>query len=395
MRPHIINPTSIGKYTKWFNGANIITRHYDTLTLNGGTGQLDTGQGQGQGKLTKDLFYDFIAAHYLRSEDQTNTFMPMSENIDPYFVGHSHPCFISFYNSPTGDIAGLMTSRPLCINFHGTSITATATNTDTTGTGISHLYYVDYLCVAPAYRKKGCASQLIQTHEYWQRKYNGSIQVSLFKHETDILGGVLPLVMYTTCGFNIRSPEFQKLAEGVRAAKISDFHAAHKMVTITKTSMGGAAAFINTLRNTNTKTVFICPSLANIMELVESNNIYMHAILNMNTKEVIAVYFYRNTCVCVDGPGTEVLTLVASLQSGQVDADEFFYGFVKSFMVIAKRKGVDVIGYCGIEGIGDNLTILETLKNILPPPNITSPTAYFFYNYRHPTVKADSIFILN
>ena len=144
-------------------------------------------------------FMNIIKSNYLRNGD--NVFSPKEKNVISYFIGHNHPCFISFYNEQEllndeknsqiieqDKLIGTMTTRPLLV-----SIKQEATKSNERLD--FPIYYADYLCVDKSKRKQGIAPQIIQTHEYNQRHMNKNIVVSLFKKE-DELTGIMPMCIY-------------------------------------------------------------------------------------------------------------------------------------------------------------------------------------------------------
>lgn len=361
-------PTVPASHYLVLNPAVIATKYIDTLNA---TQQTD--------------FIALVNAYYLRSKNG-NIYSPASENILPYFNGHDMPCFISFYYkdiatqivtnnvaiSPT--IIGAITGRPLLVTYNDNNVTLV-------------VYYIDFLCVNRNYRRKGIAAQLIQTHEYWQRQRNRQVAVCLFKHETDVLQGVVPLVSYTTYGFN--GADILEAAKGMAIVAPP-----YKMGTIKTNNMPDLYAFIQECRGQRERWgIFISTSIANIMALMGTANIYIHVITDMDTKNIVAAYFYKNTCVSWDNAGAKVLMLEGSLSLLAPDSPQFIAGFFASYRAISKKHGFTV---CGIECIADNVIIYNFINaSTHITPIIQTPTAYFFYNFKHPTVNANNAFILH
>ena len=156
-------------------------------------------------------FVRFIGQHYL--QNGFNRYAPEAENILPYFLITSNDSgnnFFSIYREPellqdtgtntlvnSSKIISVMTSRLVTVEYTGANAT------------LIKAFYVDYLCVDKAYRKKGIAPQMIQTHEYNQRhgrhdKNKNNTPISLFKREGD-LTGIVPLTVYKTVVFNMKT----------------------------------------------------------------------------------------------------------------------------------------------------------------------------------------------
>jgi hypothetical protein len=334
-------------------------------------------------KLKTAQFINFIKKNYLQNKD--NTFSPKSANIVPYFKGHNTFSFVSFYtedsvlidlsnkntdinkdNIPNiiqnKKIIGVMTSRPLHIIINGKA----RANFDA--------YYVDYLCVDTNYRRKGIAPQVIQTHHYNQRYNNKNIVVSLFKRE-DELTGIVPLCAYSTYGFPV-----------TKWTKPDDLLGNLTLLEITPQNFHLLLDFIK--NNSSKFDIFINTEISNIIELIKTKNIFIYGILL--EKQIVCAYFYRKSCVFVE-KNMEVLSCFASINETSELNDVFIHGFKLSFWNIADKN---YFGFCAIENISHNNIIIDNLI-LKTRPSITSPTAYFFYNFAYPTFKAEKVLILN
>ena len=320
----------------------------------------------------KTRLVQFIRSNYLQQKD--NIFSPQSENILPYFAGHNTKTFVSFYNEDnimndlkTGDIItdkkviGIMTSRPIHIIIHENNKQNTL-----------YAYYVDYLCVDKMFRKKGIAPQIIQTHEYNQRHLNKNIVVSLFKRE-DELTGIVPLCVYSTFGFSVN-----------KWTKPPDLHASYKLLEINKQNFHFLFDFIK--QNSTQFSIVIHTEVTNMIELLQSKNIFIYVILVGD--KIISAYFYRKSCTFIE-KNMEVLSCFASINN--TDNHIFIQGFKISFWKIAAEN---MFGFLAIEEISHNHIIIENLKQ-KTTPMIISPTAYFFYNFAYTTFLSKNVLILN
>ena len=133
--------------------------------------------------------------------------------------------------------------------------------------------------------------------------------------------------------------------------------------------------------------IVIHSEIANILELLKTNNIFIHVIVL--EEQIISAYFFRKTCTFID-TDLEVLTCFASINQCD-EKDIFIHGFKLSFWKIAEKHH---FGYAEVENISHNHTIIENLV-LKTKPQIISPTAYFFYNFAYPTFHAEKVFILN
>jgi hypothetical protein len=317
-------------------------------------------------------FVNFIKTNYLQNKD--NIFSPEIQNIVAYLGGHNSASFVSFFNedyyvsdlkkgNTISDkrIVGAMTSRPIYVNINNGNKDASFT-----------AYYVDYLCVDKLNRKKGIAQQLIQTHHYNQRHINKNIAVSLFKRE-DELTGIVPLCVYTTYGFHVTT-----------WTKPLELSAEYKLIEINPQNCHFLLNFIK--ENCAKFDITITTEITNIIELIKTKNIFVYVIIVDDN--IVAAYFYRKTCVQFE-KNMEVLSCFASISN--TNDSIFIKGFKISFWKVAAENN---FGFCVLEDISDNDLIINNIKE-KTNPIITSPTAYFFYNFAYPTFKSNKVFIIN
>lgn len=316
-------------------------------------------------------FVNLIKANYLQNKE--NCFSPKSENIIPYFNCHNDKSFISFFYKDNHivnvknkniitdkKIIGAITSRPLHVMINNKN----KLNFD--------VYYVDYLCVDKQHRKKGVAPQLIQTHHYNQRHFNKNIVVSLFKRE-DELTGIVPLCVYSTYGFSVE-----------KWTKPPDLSGEYKILEINQQNFRFIHDFIQ--NNISKFDIIINTETTNIIELIKTKNIFIYAILC--DEKILCCYFFGKSCVEIK-KGLEVLSCYASICD--CDKDIFIKGFKISFWKIASEN---YFGFSSIENIAHNNILIDNIIQKTKPV-IISPTAYFFYNFAHPTVKSDKVLIIN
>jgi hypothetical protein len=142
--------------------------------------------------------------------------------------------------------------------------------------------------------------------------------------------------------------------------------------------------FIENMKNNYD--ILIKTDTSNIIELIKTKNIYIYTIIVDD--EIICAYFFRKSCVQVE-KGLEVLSCFASMSN--TNDKIFVQGFKISFWKIACENH---FGFCAIEDISDNNIIISNIS-IKTQPTIISPTAYFFYNFGHPTFKSNKVLIIN
>jgi hypothetical protein len=347
-------------------------------------------------ELTKKQIVTLIRLNYLRNDE--NVFNPKKENIEAYFIGHNTKTFWSYFSeeeilidNKTGKIIkekkiiGVMTSRPLHVKI----------NSVYKGS-MFDVYYVDYLCVNKDWRKKNIAPQLIQTHEYNQSYNNKNICVSLFKREEE-LTGIIPLTIYKTYCFPLKN---NLLTNDQLDARI-------KLLTGDKLNIYYLYNFINEMKINEMKInemkmnemkmnemkkkfdIIIYPEISNIVELIESKNIFIKMLVIGGNIE--AVYIFRKTCTFIENE-KEILSCIGSINGNILTNEEFIKGFKMSLWSIIKDN--KNFKYVTIEDISDNTCIINNIC-IKTSPIVISPMAYFFYNFAYNSFKSGKCLIIN
>lgn len=321
-------------------------------------------------KFKIDSFINLIKYNYLQNDD--NKFIPSNNNIIPYFIGNYSLSFVSFFYKQdnlidnkqqiitSNKLIGAITSRPLNVIINNKNNTTEL-----------YVNYIDYLCVHKLHRRQNIAPQLIQTHNYNQCHMNPKISISIFKRE-DELTGIVPICAYSTYGFH-----------ATNWVKPPELHNIYTILTINQHNIRLLYDFIRD--NYHIFDIIISANLPNILELINTKNIFVNVILSNNT--IIACYFYRKSCVQVE-TGIEALSCFASIC--QCNEDVFITGFKSSFWKIASEN---LFGFLVIENISHNNILISNIT-IKTPPTIISPTAYYFYNYISSTVQSNKALII-
>jgi len=147
--------------------------------------------------------------------------------------------------------------------------------------------------------------------------------------------------------------------------------------------------------------IVIAPSVGNMMELVQTENIFIYMMIYQD--EVIGVYFFKDTCVTIQ-EGDRAITCYASIYDNAASCiehnktsraqwlDQFVHCF-KLALASVLKKGL-MYKYCIVENVGSNHWVVDNLL-VKNTPIAVSPTAYFFYNFAYPTFNAKNVLILN
>jgi len=319
-----------------------------------------------------DKYLFLIQKCYLQNKE--NQFMPTKENIIPYFTGHNTTSFLSLYYEnellidqkssetiPYKNLIGGMTTRPLQVTINNGKKDA-----------FFDCYYVDYLCVDTDYRKKGIAQQIIQTHEYNQRRQNKDVHVSLFKRE-GTLTGIVPLCVYNLYGYYLATWK-----------KPAPLDSTFSLIEVGPNNIQHLLDFMKSSEVQKKFDITIVSDLSNLLELIKTKNVYIYIIIQEG--KVQTAYFFRKTCTYIK-KGVEVITLFASInQSSSVTV--FARGYINALWKIC--TGTD-FQFAGIEDIADNGLIIQSIK---VKPDLATPCAYFFYNFAYSTFSSKRTLIL-
>ena len=322
---------------------------------------------------TSDKCVDFLQKNHLKNDG--NEFKPEKQNIIKYFTGHSKktPCFLSLYwkdewtHNPDEivkdkKLIGMATARPLYIKFKKDEQSIVA-------------YYVDYLCIHKDYRKKGYAPQIIETFYYNQRRATPNIHVSLFKRE-NVLTGIVPLCVYSTYGFSMKGWK-----------KPLEIPSSEKIVECSSQNIKYVVEF---MRETESSfAITISPEIINILELLQSRNIYIYFTLNSETNTIMSVYFFRNTCVSLE-KDCKILNCFASICREKYSDEAFAYGFKCAIFMIPMMDYL----FLTVEDTSHNKKLIDNLQ-IKNKATLVSPAAYFFYNFAHETFPSNKVLVIS
>lgn len=304
-----------------------------------------------------EKFVKLIQDNYLPQKE--NKYYPDIQNIIPYFTNHDQSCYCSLmFNdkiTEKKELIGAITGRPLSVSLYNNKFTS---------------YYIDYLCVDKTKRKQGVAPQLIQTHEYNQRRQNKSVSTCLFKREGN-LTLIVPLVIYHTYGFMIQEWNIRhSLHQSIKLIRITidNFHLLNNLLNFTSKSFD----------------CFISNTIANILDLIDTNNYLVYAL--QQNQELIAAYFFRNSCMKYDGDkATECFCCINNSKNLQV----YITGF--SLALKKLREKYKIILF---ENIGHSSQIIENIL-IKHTPLFVNKSAYYFYNFAIRPISEKNVCIIN
>lgn len=330
----------------------------------------------------KDLTL-LVQLNYLRNNE--NTFMPQKKNIVPYFKGHNHKSFWSFFTEPTilldtktnetinhEKLIAVITGRPLHVQIFSQNGYKLK--------GELNVYYIDYLCVDKTMRKKNIAPQLIQTHEYNQSHLNKNICVSLFKREED-LTGIIPLTVYKTYCYNMRN-----------WSRPEDLNAKIKLLHGDNQNIYYLYNFINELTKEGKWDVTVCPQMSNLIELITSKNLYI--VMLVIDGEIVTAYIFKKSCTFIEKDKEIITSITSFYRTNELTKDEFIQGFKVALWSVIEKPENRRFRYLVVEDTSENSCIIKNISK-KTCPTIISPTAYFFYNFAHSPFKSGRVLMIN
>lgn len=352
LRPNRVICNQLPEINKFVNIVDIKTKNLDEMS-----------------KQEITSFCTFIRENYLRNKDAE--YAPEESHIMECMKGVNHPSYISIHYRPAFPIDST-TNPEINLNTDIYSvISARIVHITLKNVSSFPLYYIDNLCVNPAMRKKGIAPKAIQTLHYHLRRKNEHVRTFLFKREGEMTA-IVPLTTFTTYGYH---------ANHIQRVELP--HASMKLVEVTSKNL---SLFVDHLqRKREIYDCIIVPEVANIYNMVNSGVITMYGILQNG--KLCAVYVFRDAATYYDGE--RAVELVCSISTCHFD--EIFYdGFTQALALCCQEwKATKVI----IDGVGDNQKIINNLFHQTSAHFLSSPSAYFLYNYASYTYPPDKCFL--
>jgi GNAT superfamily N-acetyltransferase len=326
-------------------------------------------------------------------------YTPTQVNILAYLQNSNHPSYITVYQEPSllltqeaVNIVAVISARPLYVRLHKKSLFGKKKTLFTT-------YYVDNLCVHPAYRKKGIAATMIQTHYYNLRQQNKRLNTCLFKREGD-LNAIVPLVAFKTYCLPLANIVTTQIAPLHTLIEIG-VKQLYLLIEFIKSQMGKFNCVI-------------LPDVTNLTHLLKTGNIRVYCLVGANamganamganamgtnamganamganvidTQDgILACYIFRILALAYDGQ--QACECIATLNTTSLDL--FQYGFKQATTVLQEKEKTALLL---LEETAHTHQLMTPALHALV--TFTSPTAFFFYNYACRALKGVECFII-
>lgn len=383
-------------WRSWYSESFLIESGYPNKTRFYNSKKIKTIDYLDLSDSNKKQAVDLIQSYSIPDESAIHMFH--LGNLDTYMTGQSYPSYISLYFEDTFiPLPRSLTMEPLitdetiidivqkpfgCITSRAVELYMNSIMNINMINNKNTVYFLDFITVN---REKSSINinisrELIQTHEYNQRKKNidtymtekekPPIQISLFKKETSLSEGIIPLVSYTSTMVFITNQRLRKLPPH------------YILVKIHRRNIQILMDFIEI-----SKTQFQCfgiPEISNLSGLIHAGLLKVFII--QKGKEIYAVYFFRDSRTQFDGDNIisgALLILCGSIRNTK-SGDLFYMGFLQSLRTILRET--DIFKILLIEGISQNIEILERYiqsDKINNNQQIIgeNPSAYYLYNY--------------
>lgn len=252
-------------------------------------------------------------------------------------------------------------------------------------------HYFDFLCLM---REKTCAQDartLFQTHEWNQRHAALGTHVSVFRKETELLSGVVPLVAFSCATYYMHNMRIGPLPPNFRTVCVrteEHMHFVHDFINLLESGSGTGSGTGSGLFGA---AIYI--PVPAIMALVSARQLFVCALTS--GRHLYALYFLRNANVKYDEleeTGPDALHLVASY-SNVADADLFYAGFQHGMREILRDRAstlgadgkrrhaqTERFGILMIDRVGHNDAIAQKWEES-HSSMVRTNCAYYLYNY--------------
>ena len=329
---------------------------------------------------------NFIGDYYIIN--QAAHYAPSVTDILSYLQSSNHPAFINIYQEPhllfekggptdkmEEEIISVISARCLNLSFIKKGKLTKA----------FPLYYIDNLCVKPAYRKKGIAPEVIQTLHYTISRRNKAVNTYMFKREGQ-MNAIVPLVYYETHCFDISYFNETNLKTVLNPVM--------NCIEITVNQLNLLIGFIK--EQMKYFECVILPDVSNLMHLIKLEKILIYGVLFQG--ELIAVYVFRAIELYYDNKKTVECIAILSIKNitqikkniknniKNINKTEIMVaGFNMSLLRIKARLKIDMIL---IEETAHSAAVLKAFyDNPYIKFQFKTPTAFFLYNYACYSIK--------
>ena len=317
---------------------------------------------------------NFIKDYYLLHPSAK--YSPSYEDITAYLHCNNYPSFFNVYKEPIllfenglpsdkfdEEIIGVASAHTLNITINNKNKKKIE----------FPAYYVDHLCVKPAYRKKNITPQMIQTFYYNVSRTVPKVNAYLFKREGE-LNAIVSLTVYDTYYFDITN--------------FVDTRLQNKNLNIIQIGKQHLNLLIKFIQDQMIKfECVILPDISSIINLIQLEKLIIYGLIDNG--ELVAIYVFRTLELYYgEKKAVECISIVSKCKLKELTLGGFIIGLAK----IKTKLKTNIIM---IENTAHSTDIITALYN---NPIILfmykSPTAFFLYNYANYTIKNNKALLI-
>jgi len=256
------------------------------------------------------------------------------KDLDTYFGGANETPYVSFYvEDELLDPMTKVKKSVACITSRFIQVLVRPTFQEPKYKEMP-VYFIDYVCVDRDHenRRLDICRKLLQTHEYYQRVHNPSIQISFIKSESSLFEGVVPLFTYTTSTFSLRNLFFQPLPPHFQ------------MVRVYKENMDVLIDFLHMQKNLSNTTfpfdLFLLSDIGSMVAAIQKQLLYVCCIQRNNI--VYGIYFIKNARLRYEDVDGNTLHCIGSVMNYVISKEDygrlFYLGLLHSLRLILREK---------------------------------------------------------
>lgn len=291
----------------------------------------------------KELFALLLKSHFMPYKGEK--YAPTTEGVMNSFQGHNRPSYIAL-NYDKNTLISALATIPINIYFNGNK---------------QEIYYADFLCVHPKYRKQGVAQRVINTlttnHRLKDKANNRDTSI-LFKREGKSML-IVPLTIYKNYVFDIVNWD--------KNVNFNDF----PFIQLIKLTKQTAHLLLELLKKSVYKfNCVIAQDMSHIMHLCQKNE-FIITLLLIN-KKAVGFYVFRDPYITYNGKKS--IEMIASYNDDTTN-EIFALGFLNSIKYLNNSTKKIIMTDSGHNNIILNI-ILKKYKIIT-----ILMGSYYFYNY--------------
>ena len=341
--PGVIDKKKYKKHKKFFNPL-VTFKRYNELN-----------------KIEKNELTELIENNYFKTS--LAKYQPGDKGIHTYFKGHNvepYVSYLNYHNLEKEKMIGAMTSRPCLFWLKNENF---------------NLYYVDFLCVDKAHRKKNIAPQIIHSHIYHHKNTTNN-QVMLFKREGPQTA-IVPFTFYLSYYYDISHWTPNKINNNINiylvdSKNFKNYYDIH----------------------IDLHTKFSCFSstyIGNIKELIENKVLYI--VMFEIDNEFKGVIYMKNAFTKHVDPLTNKTINMLEVMGSYIESDiteTEVYHFLKYAVQLTNKEYYNGLL---IENIGHNNKLLKVMfkkENYKQSFRV----GWYLYNYATHPIRSNDVLML-